>query len=176
MVSVPELCRGSSDCDCEEYDPPDNMQPGEKPVCVECQHGKSKHPRKATASAAGLVLQPRDGNKEVLRIFNEATRGASTGKVTLKAATTEVMEGFRPETSEGGLRKVDGIHFLHNGLSIYILYRTKQKSKKAAETKSVVQVSSVVVMTCGLNVSCAQLYILIVITHHASMIRKLETH
>lgn len=106
MVSVPELCRGSSDCDCKEYDPPDNMQLGEKPGCVECQHGKSKHPRKAAASTAGLVLQPRDGNKEVLWIFNEATRGSTTGKATLKAATTEVMEGFRPETSEGGLGKV----------------------------------------------------------------------
>jgi hypothetical protein len=82
-------------------------------MCVECQHGKSKHP-KPTVSTAALVLQPWNGNKEILQIFNQATRGdgASTVKATHKAATAEVMEGYRPETAEGSTKKikVDSLH------------------------------------------------------------------
>jgi hypothetical protein len=72
-----------------------------------------KYP-KPTVSTVALVLRPQNGNKEILQIFNQATRGdgTSTVKVTHKAATAEVTKGYCPEIAEGSTKKVkvDSLH------------------------------------------------------------------
>lgn len=109
----PDFCRGSpGDCECEEYQAPENLGPGEKPLCIECGHGKSKHP-KLTEIAASIPTHT-TGNAEVLRIFKQASLGVkgnnlkSTTKINRQAAKAEAMEGYRPKVAEGSGKKDKG--------------------------------------------------------------------
>lgn len=105
------LCRGGNgECDCEEYQPPDTPQPGEKILCQECFHGKSKHP---SFTKGPLAVQSTD-NQDVIRIFNTHSRGITSGssngfqlqgkenlhRVTFGDARLEALTGFCPENSE----------------------------------------------------------------------------
>jgi hypothetical protein len=110
MSSVPDVCRGGNgSCDCEEYQPPDPVKPGSRPTCVECDHGKSKHPKGTappTVAATSLDLRPMTGNQKVLQIFNAvSSRSTDNKEVTFDAARSEVMGGFRPDGAEGSAKK-----------------------------------------------------------------------
>lgn len=152
-----DLCRGGSgDCECEEYQLPENLALGEKPLCEECGHGKSKHPK-----PTGVAAPSTGGNAEVLRIFKQASLGANENKnpvmVTRRAAKAEVMKGYRPEATEGSnTRKEKNVRTMPIVVTIEFtaicIQESKNKSKSKKARNTMVSVSSIVVMTCGLNV------------------------
>ncbi|KAF7987118.1 hypothetical protein HWV62_319 [Athelia sp. TMB] len=113
-MSSPAVCRGSG-CDCEYYQPNPNPSLGEKVLCIECLHGKSKHPADPSPNL-GLVGStqapgPTAGKGRVMALFNSiksTTQGSgkeSKTSLTSKAeAEKETLAGFRPESSAGSSR------------------------------------------------------------------------
>lgn len=104
-MSSPEVCRGLPECDCEYYQPNPNPQSGERALCIECQHGKSKHPR---ASTSNVLPAPTTAASKpsVLALFKKIN-SADFGKenkydVTSKEdARKEMLRGYRPQAQAG---------------------------------------------------------------------------
>ena len=110
------LCRGDNGtCDCEEYQPPNAPMVGDKVLCQEYHHGKSKHPRPTQSSSArGPLSAQSDGNQDVMSIFNAHSKGTTSKNshnfqffnkenlksVTLGSAHSEAIAGFRPEDTK----------------------------------------------------------------------------
>ena len=110
------LCRGGSndnECDCEEYQPPENVPPGQKAACTECLHGKSKHPKPGLVVTAAPELRATTGNQEVLRIFNASSRGGKENNAELfETARAEVLEGYRPASAGGSGKTKKKVSFV----------------------------------------------------------------
>ncbi|KAG1906383.1 uncharacterized protein F5891DRAFT_975775 [Suillus fuscotomentosus] len=107
----PAFCKGNPDesvpCYCEEYSAPTNIPVGQKELCAECLHGKSKHPRPQPPVLPVAELPAVTTAKEragVTAIFKQSlARRAGQGSqntTTVTAARDEVMAGFRPTAKQ----------------------------------------------------------------------------
>ncbi|KAH7903007.1 hypothetical protein BJ138DRAFT_1108040, partial [Hygrophoropsis aurantiaca] len=119
-------CDGDGGCTCREYSPPDDPKPGEKQLCTECLHGKSRHP-KVTNPNPDLpppqeVEDQADASEnskgKVAKIYGQLTsatrsyalRDQAVSKTGLQNARKEVLDGFRstsgPQASGSTKRKL----------------------------------------------------------------------
>ncbi|KAG1884500.1 uncharacterized protein F5891DRAFT_1202582 [Suillus fuscotomentosus] len=107
----PAFCKGNPDesvpCYCEEYSAPTNIPVGQKELCAECLHGKSKHPRPQPPVLPVAELPAVTTAKEragVTAIFKQSlARRAGQGSqntTTVTAARDEVMAGFHPTAKQ----------------------------------------------------------------------------
>lgn len=115
-MAAGELCRGdNSACDCTEYQPPDAPTAGDRVLCQECHHSKSKHSKATqTLLVRGPLAAQSDGNQDVMSIFNVHSKGLTSGGsnafrfndkenlhgVTLGSACSEAIAGFCPDDSK----------------------------------------------------------------------------
>ena len=85
-----ETCHAKTDrgfCDCEEHSP----SPANPSLCEECGHGKSKHPKKASASSLSEC-------KTVSEIFKKKVAGISDS-VSYSDARKDALKGFKEPSS-----------------------------------------------------------------------------
>jgi hypothetical protein len=105
-MAADSFCRGS-DCECEEYDPP---EPGAPSKCLECGHGKSKHPK------AEALAVPSKGKAGVLALFSsQAAEKRIEDILPLSArladfgdARKETLKGFRDPSHTATKKKSKG--------------------------------------------------------------------
>ncbi|KAG2105412.1 hypothetical protein BD769DRAFT_1676048 [Suillus cothurnatus] len=175
------FCRGlksdSQICDCEEFFP----RTQDEGHCVECGHGRSKHPRKASTSRE-LVLevqedadeQPRPNSAVAVKdIFARITSGKPVND-NLKLATTGKQGSLVPLTSAReealstlSLTRLAGYHKLAKGPAPSAGLRKDRKeitssqmvgSQARRNTSSSIsmsgnafRVASVAMLTCGVD-------------------------
>jgi hypothetical protein len=95
-----EFCRGRTNetaCDCEEFTPLDDMPA----KCVECSHGKSKHPKgvgsESIAQTRPTNTQPQSltSQQSVLQLFQGITSAHGGSKpAAFEQARVESVRGF----------------------------------------------------------------------------------
>lgn len=94
-MSAPDVYRGLPEYDCEYYQPNPNPQLGQRVVCIECHHGKSKHP-----SGDCPALPIASGKTGVMALFKKINTEGS-GKenkytVSKDKARKEMLSGYQP--------------------------------------------------------------------------------
>lgn len=122
------FCRGlksdSQLCDCEEFFP----RTEDEGHCVECGHGRSKHPRKARASGCTPAEDQRDANEQPHRsssiavkdIFARITGGKtvndnSKSSVTGKRGSLPLTTAREEALSTMSSTRLAGYHKLAKG-------------------------------------------------------------
>jgi hypothetical protein len=95
------FCRGvgptGEPCDCEEFSPP---KEGELLKCIECMHGKSKHPPRQTTlvePSRQPSSQSATSKTSVMQLFNSMTSSKNVKAdltATLSQARAESLRGY----------------------------------------------------------------------------------
>jgi hypothetical protein len=94
-------CRGKKDsgepCDCEEYSPPDNPDISKPVVCLECCHGRSKHPKPGDV----IAVSNKQGILDIFNAAREKTEESNSHAGTSRAeARAEMLLGLKKTRDE----------------------------------------------------------------------------
>jgi len=104
-MSKSAFCKGNPDesvpCYCEEYSAPTNISAGQKKLCAECLHGKSKHPQPQPPVMAELSAVTTAKEQLGVTAIYKQSLARQAGQSSQRTATRmavrdEVMAGFCP--------------------------------------------------------------------------------
>ena len=150
-----KFCRGSNgDCNCECFWP----KADDVSHCWECSHGMSKHPDtdQMAAQAPQSQLTPILGSANVAKIFQNLTSkdpfGVAQPNAHQEALATKGTKTSKPATSKTSNATTDE-HKVSRSSAPQDLSNWLQTSAHRQPSGQLFHISSVAIVTCGLNVS-----------------------
>ena len=166
------LLNDGEQCTCESYYSPARVVEGEKELCRECLHGRSKHPIRVEPQAT----EPLASKASVLSLFKCTSAVSEAGPSSHTEARAEMLSGLKKIDASQKVTLARAVKPLKVSISFLekdlILTLSNSAQSKPKNNPVEFYVFSIIVLCCGMTVSTITLHLFPSLIHSRN--RKVE--